>query len=586
MPTGARARSPRLVARVLTFAFSVIACVLAAVFVLLSWQTRAGVMRAVADTMETSQRQFAGVERQRRREQLLQVRVLAEAPTLKAAVDTYHAERDSGFPVDQLLSTIESELAKLQDMTDVPALSIAGIDGVILASAGPEAAHWAAGSRARVELDEGGDPIDSVLTRGDQVYRATSVAMTLGPDVVGQFILASPLDDAYATALAADAGADVVVVLDGRVIGSSTPGRLRESIEQVALPVGGTATLGGEEFVVQRLSAVGPAGVYALGSVADASVEATSEMAFILIVAGGLALLFAAAGSLWLARTVAGPINRLTTSIADMAQAGDLTQPLPRTGGSRELDSLAGTFDELRTAIAAAEAESEATYLGVISTLANALDARDPYTAGHSQRVAELSVSIGREMRLSETDLETLRVGALLHDIGKIGVSDAVLRKASKLTAEEYEQIKLHPSLGARILKPLRFFEAQLAIVELHHERPDGRGYPYGLRGDDIPVFARIVHVADAFDAMTSARAYRNALPVSAAVQELRRLIGVDFDVDVVAAVLRLPVVTQGAQSGEGDRAEDRSGALVPFPPRRNDLKQDGSDETPLRRAQ
>jgi len=538
--------------------------------------------------METSQRHFAGIERQRRREQLLQVRALAEAPTLKAAVDTYHAERDSGFPVDQLLSTIESELAKLQGMTDVPALSIAGVDGVILASAGPDAVHWTPGSRARVELDEGGEPIDAVVARGDKVYRATSVAMTLGPDVVGQFVLASPLDDAYANALAADAGADVVIVLDGRVIGSSTPGQLRESIERVALPVGGTATLGGEEFVVQRLSSVGSAGVYALGSVADASLEATSEMAFVLIMAGGLALLFAAAGSWWLARTVAGPINRLTTSIADMAEAGDLTQPLPRTGGSRELDSLADTFDELRTAIARAEAESEATYLGVISTLANALDARDPYTAGHSQRVAELSVAIGREMRLSEADLETLRVGALLHDIGKIGVSDAVLRKATRLTAEEYEQIKLHPGLGARILRPLRFFEAQLAIVELHHERPDGRGYPYGLRGDDIPVFARIVHVADAFDAMTSARAYRNALPVSAAVHELRRLIGVDFDVDVVAATLRLPVVTQGVHPGEGDRTGERPAALVPFP-RRSDLPVEdgtGKDDTRLRRAQ
>jgi len=566
MPAAPTARAPRLVVRVLTFAFSVIACVLAAVFVLLSWQTRAGVMRAVADTIETSQQHFAGIERQRQREQLLQARGLAEAPTLKAAVDTYHSERDSGFPVDQLLSTIESELRKLQDWMDLPALSIAGTDGVILASAGPEAGHWPAGSRVRTDFDETGDPVDSIVERRDRVYRATSVPMTLGLDVIGQFVLASPLDDAYARALAADAGADVVIVMAGRVIGSSTSGELRDAIERVALPVSGTVTLDGGEFVVQRLSAVDAAAVYAVGSVTTASREATSEVAFVLIVAGGFALLFAAAGSWWLARTVAGPINRLTTSLAHMAQAGELTQPLPRTGGSRELDSLAGTFDELRTAIARAEAESEATYLGVISTLANALDARDPYTAGHSQRVADLSVSLGRELRLSGTDLETLRVGALLHDIGKIGVSDVVLRKASALTAEEYEQIKLHPSLGARILKPLRFFEAQLAIVELHHERPDGRGYPYGLRGDDIPLFARIVHVADAFDAMTSARAYRNAMPVETAVAELRRVVGEDFDAGVVAAMLRLPVVTRGSRAGAGERDGDRSLSLVTFP--------------------
>jgi HD-GYP domain-containing protein (c-di-GMP phosphodiesterase class II) len=173
-------------------------------------------------------------------------------------------------------------------------------------------------------------------------------------------------------------------------------------------------------------------------------------------------------------------------------------------------------------------------------------------------------------MELPDPDLETLRLGALLHDIGKIGVSDAVLRKPTKLTAEEFEQIKLHPTLGARILKPLRFLDAQLAIVELHHERPDGRGYPYGLKGDDIPMFARIVHVADAFDAMTSARAYRHALPVATALGELWRLIGVDFDAQVVQAMAALPIaLTEPAATEEAAEA-DRPGsrALVQFPAR------------------
>ena len=243
-----------------------------------------------------------------------------------------------------------------------------------------------------------------------------------------------------------------------------------------------------------------------------------------------------------------------------MAKARDFDQPLPRTGGSRELDTLTATFNELRTAVSLAEAESEAAYLGVIGALATALDARDPYTAGHSQRVADLSVAIGRQMQLSDADLETLRLGALLHDIGKIGVSDAVLRKPTKLTADEFEQIKLHPTLGARILKPLRFLDAQLAIVELHHERPDGRGYPHGLKGDEIPMFARIVHVADAFDAMTSARAYRGALPVAAAVGELWRLIGVDFDRAGGAGDGRIARCVDRANARAGGRFSSRRG--------------------------
>ena len=128
-------------------------------------------------------------------------------------------------------------------------------------------------------------------------------------------------------------------------------------------------------------------------------------------------------------------------------------------------------------------------------------------------------------------------MGALLHDIGKIGVPDEVLRKAASLTAAEYDTIKQHPVLGARILRTVPFLSPHLPIVELHHERPDGRGYPYGLRGEDIPVAARIVHVADAYDAMTSARAYRRARPSGEALHELWRCAGTEFHAEIVGAL-------------------------------------------------
>ena len=256
------------------------------------------------------------------------------------------------------------------------------------------------------------------------------------------------------------------------------------------------------------------------------------------LAAGALSL--AGLGSWWLARALASPIGQLRTTLAHMAEARDFEQPVLVSGASLELDELAETFDTLRKAVARAEAESEASYLGVIRTLAEALDARDPYTAGHSDRVAELSVAIGREMGLAAADVEALRIGALLHDIGKIGVSDAILRKPGALTQEEFEHIKLHPTLGARILKPLQFLSAQLLIVELHHERPDGRGYPHGLSGDQIPLAASIVHVADAFDAMTTARAYRRGRPISDAMEELLQYAGTDFDRRAVQAITSL----------------------------------------------
>ena len=562
-------RSPRLLVKVLCFALSVIGTVIVAVFFLFSWQTNARVTRSVVDNLEASQLRFADVEARRRREQTLQAMALAENPTLKAAIDTYYAERGNEEQLGPLRSTIETELAKLQQLLAVPALSVTDVRGIVLASAGPHRSDWPTGARLSLRVTEDGAPVETVVNRNGHPYVATAVPLVLGRDVIGEFFLAAPLDDAYAANLAAEAGADIAILLDGRVIATSTPGPLRRALSDVALPSNGTVVLTGDEYVVQRLSSVDSASLYALGSVTSAARAATAETGQVLLLAGVGALLIAVGGSWWLARTVARPIDRLSSSLAQMAKARDFDQPLPRMGGSRELDTLTATFNDLRTAVSLAEAESEAAYLGVIGALATALDARDPYTAGHSQRVADLSVAIGRQMQLSDADLETLRLGALLHDIGKIGVSDAVLGKPTKLTPEEFEQIKLHPTLGARILKPLRFLDAQLAIVELHHERPDGRGYPHGLKGDEIPMFARIVHVADAFDAMTSARAYRAALPVSMAVGELWRCIGVDFDAKVVQAMAALPIaLAVTTESHETPAGTSASGSLVRFPSR------------------
>jgi HD-GYP domain-containing protein (c-di-GMP phosphodiesterase class II) len=140
-----------------------------------------------------------------------------------------------------------------------------------------------------------------------------------------------------------------------------------------------------------------------------------------------------------------------------------------------------------------------------------------------------------------------LRLGALLHDIGKVGISDQILRKPGPLLPDEFEHLKRHPGLGAHILRQVPFLGPHIPIVELHHERPDGRGYPFGLRGDDIPLAARIVHVADAFDAITSARAYRPARSATEALAELHAYSGTQFDpasVDALLTVVPLATAT------------------------------------------
>jgi putative nucleotidyltransferase with HDIG domain len=274
--------------------------------------------------------------------------------------------------------------------------------------------------------------------------------------------------------------------------------------------------------------------------------QAMRNLGFTALGAIGLALL----GSITLARLLADPVGDLSTSLARMAATHDVTARLPLTGSSREIDALTETFNDLIASVAVAESETEAAYTGAIRALAAALDARDPYTAGHSDRVSVLSVAIGRTLSLSADDLEVLRLGALLHDIGKIGVPDDVLRKPSALTAAEFDTIKQHPVLGARILRSVPFLARHIPIVELHHERPDGRGYPVGLRGDGIPLAARIVHVADAYDAMTSARAYRGARPSGDALRELWRCAGTEFHAEIVGA---LATALPGVTSDEGE---------------------------------
>jgi putative nucleotidyltransferase with HDIG domain len=263
------------------------------------------------------------------------------------------------------------------------------------------------------------------------------------------------------------------------------------------------------------------------------------------ILTGLGAALLALGVSFSLARSLSTPIGHLSAALAHMAATHHVEGRLALTGSSRELDTLTQTFNDLMSSIGEAEAQTEAAYTGAIRALAAALDARDPYTAGHSERVSVVSVAIGRQLGLAGEAVEIVRLGALLHDIGKIGIPDDVLRKPGALTAAEYDTIKQHPVLGAIILRSVPFLARHLEIVELHHERPDGRGYPYGLRGDAIPLAARIVHVADAYDAMTSARAYRRARPAGDALRELWRCAGTEFHAEIVGALATaLPSLT------------------------------------------
>ncbi len=186
-------------------------------------------------------------------------------------------------------------------------------------------------------------------------------------------------------------------------------------------------------------------------------------------------------------------------------------------------------------------------FFGTIRSMSGALDAKDRYTRGHSDRVAYLSQAIARELGLSDREVEEVHISGILHDVGKIGVPEAVLCKPGRLTDEEFDAIKRHPQIGFDILSDIPSLEPILPGVLHHHERYDGGGYPSGLSGEDIPLMARIIGVADTFDAMSSNRSYRSKLPREVVLEEIRKCAGTQFDPGAAAAFLRLDL-------GEYDR--------------------------------
>ncbi len=202
--------------------------------------------------------------------------------------------------------------------------------------------------------------------------------------------------------------------------------------------------------------------------------------------------------------------------------------------------SVRRQYQLVQSKLKESETELHRTYLQAVLALAQAVDAKDTYTSKHSQHMAEMAVAIGRVLGMNETDLEELKYGAILHDVGKIGVADTVLKKPAALDPQEWEQMRRHPAIGAQILLPMPRLAGTARIVANHHEHFDGTGYPKGLAGEEIPLGARILAVVDSYSAITDRRDYKPARPKAEALQEIRRCAGTHFDPAVVQVFLRV----------------------------------------------
>ncbi len=268
--------------------------------------------------------------------------------------------------------------------------------------------------------------------------------------------------------------------------------------------------------------------------VADLNRQALAFVSIVVLVAVLFGYFFAVG--------ISEPIRGLAASTRAISR-GEFHQRTP-VRGAAEISELAENFnlmasdiEEYIERLKEAAEENRELFIGSIRMLAAAIDEKDPYTRGHSGRVAKYSTLIAQELHISADELDKLKIAALLHDVGKIGVDDRVLKKPGSLTPEEFDIMKTHTTRGANIMRPVSQLKDMLPGIELHHEHMDGRGYPYGLSGPQIPLMARIIAVADTLDAMTTNRPYQSAMDLEYALGRIKALTGSKFDQVVVGAL-------------------------------------------------
>ncbi|HWT02861.1 MAG TPA: HD domain-containing phosphohydrolase [Pyrinomonadaceae bacterium] len=273
----------------------------------------------------------------------------------------------------------------------------------------------------------------------------------------------------------------------------------------------------------------------ALASVAD-----MRRQVFVISLA---AATFALLIGFFFAKKLTQPVQELAAGAHRIA-GGDFSRRI-QVGSGKELGELGDSFNQMTDQVERfigdlqrAADDNRQLFLGTVKALAAAIDGKDPYTRGHSERVARFSVAIAQGLDLPDDEIEKIRISALLHDVGKIGIDDNILKKPAALTDEEFALMKQHPQKGYKIMSQIPAMKEFLPGMYMHHEMIDGNGYPQGLKGDEIPMQARIVSVADTFDAMTTDRPYQRAMKFEVALEKIQHFVGTRYDERVVASLI------------------------------------------------
>jgi putative nucleotidyltransferase with HDIG domain len=498
------------------------------------WAIRAAVMETVRDGLRASVRdnEVALAREQARNEgrnrKLLEG--IGENPSLKAGLQLLATE---GGTTEQARNTVQDQLSEICDSLSFDFIMVSGASGEPLA-----AVVRYAGGFAPVNLMRLHPPEQGFFSADGRLYEVTSVPIREADAQVATLTVGGRFDISRF-------GVPAVLLHDGAVIAAQmrdlAPAQIEAAVAACSPSADCNLRIQNRQYLSLPLARPGGSGndgysLRSLQNVDAASAPLQTVLRKLFLVAGFIALAAMLGISALSSRSIARPLVDVVTHLRLSAATGELPEFPENHGGAHEIRDLTQGFNNAARAVHESRERLTRAYVQFVGSLAQALDARDAYTAGHSRRVSEYSCAIAEAMNLAADDMEIIRVGALLHDLGKIGISDLVLQKPGRLTPEENQLIRQHPVIGKRILENVQGLEAYLGIVELHHENLDGTGYPHGLKGEETPLHARIVKVADAYDAMTSDRPYRRGKSHADAIAVLRSVSGSEMDPMVVEA--------------------------------------------------
>jgi len=487
------------------------------------------------------------------------LKIAGESAALKAAMHLFDpVPGDDDQPnseTDTARGAMEDQLRGLGEQMGFDFLSVSAPDAAPLAGVVRQAGETPAGNSQLVPLNgpliEHGEK--GLLVIGSRIIRFASVPIIENEENIGSI----STGEYFAFPGSAT---PAVLIHDGEVIDLNIPNVSTKEVEASFRGCAGRSEcdfrLRGANWISVPLQDLGGGyTLWSLENVNEATAPVRSKLRNLFLTMAFGSVLVALLCSIISSRSIVKPIALVVSHLRNAERTGVLADFTSDLSPTTEIRELAESYRRAAGSVRNAQENLQRAYVEFVRSLANALDARDRYTAGHSYRVSQLSSATAAAMGLLPEHIERIRVGALLHDIGKIGIDDSILQKPGRLTNEEFEIVKRHPVIGRRILEGVQGFAPYIEAVELHHENWDGSGYPKGQSGEETPLDARIIHVSDAYDAMTTNRSYRRGMTHQQAIRQLFTHAGTQFDPRIVQVFARLP---RAIAAGQPILLEDR----------------------------